>query len=110
MEIKNLTFLKSSVLLFSAMALFSCKKEDATEPKSNLNATQLNDYVAKLPSVQQRTPFAERLQDKMSVEMFLYWMTLFSQLTAVDTMNKLKSTKTNFYLPKTMKFSTQAPY
>ena len=61
MEVKNLTFLKSSVLLFSAMALFSCKKEDATEPKSNLNATQLNDYVAKLPSVQQRTPFAERL-------------------------------------------------
>ena len=61
MEVKNLTFLKSSILLFSAMALFSCKKEDATEPKSNLNATQLNDYVAKLPSVQQRTPFAERL-------------------------------------------------
>ena len=47
MEVKNLTFLKSSVLLFSAMALFSCM--------------QLNDYVAKLPSVQQRTPFAERL-------------------------------------------------
>ena len=61
MEVKNLTFLKSSILLFSAMALFSCKKEDATEPKSNLNAMQLNDYVAKLPSVQQRTPFAERL-------------------------------------------------
>lgn len=61
MEVKNSTFLKSSILLFSTMALFSCKKEDTTESKNNLNATQLNDYVAKLPSVQQRTPFAERL-------------------------------------------------
>ena len=61
MKLQNLNFLKSSLWLFTALTLIACKKDEQNEQRSSLDATQLNNYVAKLPSVKQMTPFSERL-------------------------------------------------
>ena len=60
MKLQNFTFSKSSLWLFAAITLVACKKDDADPQRSPLNATQLNNYVAQLPSVKQMSPFAER--------------------------------------------------
>ncbi|MDO4881027.1 MAG: thiol-activated cytolysin family protein [Capnocytophaga sp.] len=68
MKSSNLFGMKSTALLFSAMALFSCKKEEGNEPSNGnaLNIAQLNSYVKQLPSVKQQAPFAERLATQSS--------------------------------------------
>ena len=67
MKLLNLHSLKNMTLFFSAMALFSCKKEDANESnRTALNAAQLDSYVAQLPSVKQRAPFSERLASQQA--------------------------------------------
>ena len=60
MKLQNFTFSKSSLWLFAAITLVACKKDDTDPRRSPLNATQLNNYVAQLPSVKQMSPFAER--------------------------------------------------
>ncbi len=60
MKLQNFTFSKSSLWLFAAITLVACKKDDTDPQRSPLNATQLNNYVAQLPSVKQMSPFAER--------------------------------------------------
>ena len=60
MKLQNFTFLKSSLWLFAAITLVACKKDDTDPQRSPLDATQLNNYVAQLPSVKQMSPFAER--------------------------------------------------
>ena len=60
MKSQNLSLVKSYLWLLAAVALVGCKKDEADKLDSALDATQLNNYVAQLPSVKQQSPFPER--------------------------------------------------